>query len=243
MLRWVAILFLTLSSLSGRAQELSENLRFVMHALHLHPDSCATQFISEKKMPGTADQLIMVIPEYTWLDEERYHFEIVGHVVLLNTSTKKFLHIQVNSEVWYSDAMVLSDISIDTAPYFVGKNERAFGVRLKHNGSSRANPYNTEHLTLFIEEEGQLLTILDDFQTMHFDGEYGYPCASQSTEKHSILIMDEYTQQDFANIRVKSTQTNSLSFTDENGECQEESCSFSYTILLTFDGSVYRPMY
>lgn len=144
MLRWVAILFLTLSSLSGRAQELSENLRFVMHALHLHPDSCATQFISEKKMPGTADQLIMVIPEYTWLDEERYHFEIVGHVVLLNTSTKKFLHIQVNSEVWYSDAMVLSDISIDTAPYFVGKNERAFGVRLKHNGSSRANPYNTE---------------------------------------------------------------------------------------------------
>lgn len=239
-MRYFALsLLLFCGSFELYAQEFSENVKYVLQALHVKADQCALDFIAEKPLPGSQDEWILLIPEYLDKDEESGHYDLRAHVVVYNSRTKTMRHTILESSEWYSDAMVLNEVKIDTAPYLVGKGKRAFGIRVRHNGASRANPYGTETLTLIVPEKETLDIVLLEFETRTYAGELSGNCASKESLEESILIMTEDGSKPYFDIRVKTTVDHMISFIDPTGECDQESCTFTYERVLQYGDGGY----
>lgn len=213
-----------------------------MSALHLHPDSCNVDFIVEKTLPHAQELVVIVIPEYTWRSDVEELFDLRGHIVVYDKRTKKIHRYSLDeteSSQWYSDPFQLSEITIDTAPYIIGTDQRAFGIRLRHHLMSRVNPYSQEILSLFLLDGEDLKPILMDFVTKMYTGETDANCSGEFKEESSILLMSGHTSgQAYANIVVKTSVIHSVNYVGESGECDETSSEMSYSRVLHYNEEV-----
>ena len=70
-----------------------------------------------------------------------------------------------------NDAVRISGISFDTAPYQLGPDRLAFGVRSEWIGSSRPNPLMETTLSLYEPRGAALSPVLDDLVVQRSQGE------------------------------------------------------------------------
>ncbi|WP_299679761.1 hypothetical protein [uncultured Tenacibaculum sp.] len=210
----------------------------VLHQLNLKRSQCEVGFIVSKQLPSAKNETIVVIPEIIKSDDtiEEYN----GYILIIDSDTNKIKHKYFKPSYWTSDALILSEIKIDTAPYYVSKNKRAFGIRSSHYTLSKPNPYSSETLTLFLKKEEKLIPVLDHFESKEYVGEWDMQCVGWSINEEKILILSKNKTDGFFDIIVNNKITNRKSDTDETGECiDEEKISFQKTVL-KFNGKVYK---
>ncbi|MDH7447579.1 hypothetical protein [Aquimarina sp. 2201CG14-23] len=198
-------------------------------------------FIIAKVQPNNSNETIVVIPEIVG-EYDEHHFELNSHIVLVNNTTGKITHKYFESSKtngWESDAIKLSEITIDTAPYMVTKDTRAFGIRVSHYGRSRPNPYSNTTITLFVKSGNALNRVLRHYDVKDYGGEWDTRCAGVSTMVENTLMMSEEKTNAYFDIIVKSKITESKTFVDENEECDEENKTSSKTTVLKFNGKEY----
>lgn len=199
-----------------------------------------THLLVAKVNPSNTQETIIVIPEF--VDSGEYHFLLNSHIVLVNNLTGSITHTYFESSKtngWESDAIQLSKISIDTAPYIVAKDTRAFGVRVNYFGSSRANPYTKKTISLFVKSEDALKKVLHNYPVMNYGGEWDTDCEGEFTEEKKILIISEKTTNGYFDIIAKNTITHSVDYVPEDGDCESEKEVTRKKTSLKFNGETY----
>lgn len=213
----------------------------ILKQLNLSLKQCEFDLVTSKKLPHKPEETIYVIPEIA--HEEPNLLELNSHILIVDSQTGKIkyrFYESATTNDWISDAIQLNNISIDTAPYYVNKGVRAFGIRVKYSGSSRPNPYSHQSLSLFVKEGKQLKQVLKNYTTADYSGEWDMICESEFANQKKILIITSNKTNGYYNIKVKNTVTYSNSAEDLNGNCIEEKKSTIQKTILIFDSKKYK---
>ena len=212
-------------------------LEKILKQLHISAKERELELITQKELPYMKGNSVFVIPKIVNGDE--YDVEIFDvYVLIVENETGKIIRNFYEKEGLVSDAVHLENIEIDTAPYRLNSETRAFGVRVNYRGSSRSNPYSSEEISLFIPRgDSSLARVLKDYKIAGFGGEWDTNCEGAFTETKSVLIMSNQQTCGFYNIEVKSTITDTVNELTEENDCDyEETVEYDSQILRYIDG-------
>ena len=212
----------------------------VIQKLKLNKLKIKYDFASTKTQPNNPNETIVVIPEIALEEEDM--FRLNSYIVLVDNSTGKITHKYFESSKtngWESDAIMLSEIKIDTAPYMLSKDTRAFGIRLYHHNMSQPNPYGNKTISLFVKSGNTLKKVLANYDVMNSQGEWNTICTGEFTDVKNTLIMSKKISSNYFDIMVKSKTTKTKSFKDKNGECDDTKKISVETKWLKFNGDEY----
>lgn len=136
------------------------------------------------------------------------------------------------------DAVRISAIAFDTAPYRLAPDRLAFGVRREWAGSSRPNPFMETTLSLYEPRGRALAQVLEEVVVQRSQGEWDLSCAGETILTERILRMIPGRQgQD---ISILERITHSTSKEAKSGECRTTDQAVApRTIRLSFDGERY----
>ncbi len=214
----------------------------VLEQLKLNVLEVKTGLIVTKAMPQNSDETLVLIPEIVGEDHE-YNFELNSHIVLVNNTTGKITHKYFEgtpTNYWVSDALQLKELKIDITPYMITENVRAFGVRVYHYGSSRANPYSSEIISLFMKSGTTLKKLLNNYTVMEYGGEWEMDCLGEFLGSKATLTMANEKTNGYFDIIVENTITETKNYEDEKGDCRSKDEITTEKLILKFDGSEYK---
>ena len=228
---------------SSPVSEKNNLLHKVLQQLQLELSNIKKNLVVFKVQPNNPNETIVVIPEFKDSDYDEHHFQLNSHIVLVNTTTANITHKYFESyktNGWESDAVSLSEITIDTAPYNIAKNTRAFGVRVYYYGSSKANPYSNKTISLFIKSGDALKKVLHNYDVMDYGGEWDTDCLGEFIGVKKTLIISEQTNNGYFDIIVKTKITETINYKNEEGDCDDKEEIRSQKETLKFNGEVYK---
>lgn len=232
------LLWIAGHSVMGQEELFSDLQQKVLKELGIHPDSVSAPLSAEKELPGTPGYVALVFPELS-MGYEDTPYGITGHIVVTDETGKIIDHLVETTSEWYTDAMELDRITLDTAPYLIASGKRAFGVRLRHYGHSRANPYTYETLSLYVVEKNALRRVLTDFQTSLYRGDWDTNCTGEFKGEESVLIIGNTKNEGYNDLIIKTRVMYTVMFVTEQGECDETSSELSYQTALHYLEGAY----
>ncbi|MBO9700770.1 MAG: hypothetical protein J7604_11220 [Sporocytophaga sp.] len=239
MFRKILFSFLLVSIFCFSAQAQSKNLKSVLQQLSIKESDCYKQLVVEKSIPYALGKSVLIVPKIVERDGDEY-FLLDGYILIIDSNTGKILNKFFEKEAWTSDAIVLKEIKIDFAPYKLGMNTRAFGVRIKFEGSSRYNPYVTESISLFVPDGSALKRVLKSAEVYSYQGEYTDNCLGEISEKKKVIIISESKTNNYNDLTIKST-TNVTTISGSNGDCKYKDIPGKPIVtILKFNGTEYK---
>jgi hypothetical protein len=195
-------------------------IQTVIQELGLEPSSVKTDLVALKPNPEAPNEVIVVIPEI--VDEGEHYFELNSHILIVDKQTSKITHRFFESSQtnqWFSDAIILREISIDTAPYYVKDSLRAFGVLVSYFGLSRVNPYELKALSLFTKSGENLSKILAHYPVKQVGGQWDGDCEGMITDTDKLLLITQQKTNGFYDLLVKSKITESKTAVNKSDDC------------------------
>ncbi|WP_299125894.1 hypothetical protein [uncultured Winogradskyella sp.] len=208
-----------------------------LEQLHLNQLDINMELFVNKVMPNNESEIIMVIPEI--IEESIDGLKMDCHIVVVNVQTQKVIHHYVDKG-YRSNAVQLTEISIDTARYQVSENERAFGLRVFYYSRSQPNPYSNKTLSLYVKSGDSLRNILNSYDAMEYSGEWDTRCAGEFTDMKNIFIISKEKTNGYFDIIVKSEITDTESFLDKKDECNSTEKLSTKKTVLKYDGKAYH---
>ena len=232
--------FFTLNAQVNKEDE-AINLQYILKQLKLDRSKCKMDLVALKAIPNNPDETIVVIPEI--VEEEEYYFELNSHILIVDSKTGKIKYNYFessNTNNWVSDAIQLTSIAIDTAPYQISEQNRAFGIIVRYVGSSRANPYESETIALFTKSGDTLKKILNNYEIMYNGGEWDTDCVGEFVMHKKTLIISTNKTNDYFDIIVKNKIITTKNYIDVNGECNAKEKSSTEKSLFKFNVIDYK---
>ncbi|MDH7447578.1 hypothetical protein [Aquimarina sp. 2201CG14-23] len=211
----------------------------------LNIDASRTDFVFSKITPNNLEETIIVIPEV--VNEEDEVYELNTNIVIANNKTGKITHHYFESSKtngWYSDAIFIESIEIDTTNYKLNRSKNAFGVIVKKRSMSQPNPYNEEIISLFTKEKGGIKKILDSYIIYEDSGIVNVnmnACYADFKIVANKLSVGDTKTNGYFDILVHKTITQRNFRDDENGECNpKEKIIATEETLLRFNKKEYK---
>ena len=157
-----------------------------------------------------------------------------------NTERAKVVSRTFEESALSEDAVRIADIKVDTARYTLAPETRAFGLRIVRQGSSRANPFSNETLTLYLPHGPKLLKVLDKLETTLERGEWDTNCNGNFETVQGSLSIARTISNGYADLVLHQTRSGTRSVA-QGDECttQERPTKFG-SKTLRFDGTAYR---
>jgi len=158
-----------------------------------------------------------------------------------NTERARIVSRLFEESALTEDAVRIGEIKVDTARYTLAADARAFGVRILRQGSSRANPYSEETLTLYVPQAQKLAKVLDTLPVTLERGEWDTNCTGNfETVRGTLSVARGSTHSGYADLILRESRSRSRS-TPQGEECatHEQAPTFKSTVL-RYDGAVYR---
>jgi hypothetical protein len=195
--------FLLTTFISRSQEELSADMNNVIQLLQINSENVDRDLSIEKPMRYLPEMMAFAVLEKVGESDysEEGHYKYKCHVFLYNASDKVITNKYVIENL-ESDAIRLSKVNFDFAPYMVQTNKRAFGFRISYSGSSRVNPYEEEQLTLFIQEKDKLVPVLKDFTSYLSTGDWDTNCAGEFNEKRAVFILEPTSTNGYFDMKV-----------------------------------------
>jgi len=195
-------MFLTIGFQNIVFSQTNKNLNTILNKLNITEAKIAMDFICIKSLPYEADATIYAIPVKTE-DEEGYWSADI-HLLKVSNKTDSILIHSIFKDKIQSDAVKLYKIWIDTAPYYIKNDKRAFAIRFKYANNSSAAGYDWEDFSLIQEEDNNFEQIfkLDTYSNLVYGGG---DCENTEffTQKSILLIDKSQTNSDYFNIIEK----------------------------------------
>ncbi len=209
----------------------------VISQLEIDESGVDAEFVSSRICPDNPEESIVFIPVIVEEDED--FFRLSTYIVIAETETGNLINIYFEPYSIESDAVLLTNVSIDTAPYYVAEDNRAFGIKVSHHSMSQPNPYSTSVLSLYLESENKITRILKDYTVSEYSGEWDTRCAGEFIHQEKTVQMSSNQTNGFYDIKVKDTITNILSFVGGNGDCDEEKDITILEHVIKYNGEEY----
>ena len=164
--------------------------QWLFEELSLSKDSVKLELLVSKVHPTRKGITIWCFPYVTEYDcgEECWTANLY---VVLTKINKEIVSYGSFKGTITSDAVYPTNIWIDTAPFNISQDERAFGIRIESSNNSRAASYSGEEFVLVIEQNNKIKELLK-VSSRTFVAYGGGEC--QNTEVHnqeSLFIIDE----------------------------------------------------
>lgn len=202
---------------------------YVLDAVELPDERIKWGFVLSDTTLAGGKYHYYLLPEI--VDNEDYpptedEFELAAHHILVASATSshspRVVHHLVQSEAetqWYSDAVRLDRIELDTQDFNSVAGYPTVALRTTFSGSSRVNPYQESLLNLFILEADTLRPALRNFSLVHSSGEWDTRCAGYfETTNRRLLDTTQVLNQLFFREQRTMIETVVHPIT---GECEE----------------------
>ncbi|WP_131655611.1 hypothetical protein [Methylocucumis oryzae] len=209
-------LVLTLFAVCANASCSDPNLNRL--TLTLHPGKLLDNKLVEcKQWPADPSLTIFVLPYPHPLPIEPETTVYDVEIAVVNNASGKVVANSYQTDAWESDANKIDHVQIDTGRYQLATAIRGFGVRIHTTGSSKANPFYGEQLSLYMIKNQRLINLLG-ITVNDFTGEWDTNCAGEFEEFNRILIVLPHKTNGFADLLVKETRAKkkSLSLSARN---------------------------
>ena len=194
--------------------------------------------LAVKKMPHYKTKSVVVIPQIAQKTDES-DFTLNAYILVVNNTDAQILQQYYEPKAWTSDALQLTKVSIDFAPYKISDTERAFGIRTCYSGSSKANPYESEELSLFIEKGHSLIEILRHLEVKSSTGEWDTYCEGKFVNSRTLLLVSQKQTNGYFDLVAKSKLTTTVQFI-KDGDCKSTETEDTKSVTLKFDGKKYE---
>lgn len=222
--------------------------KIVLKQLHLKPDKVAEEFITMCVFNKYLNETIVVIPEIeNEPNQEELYYQFTSHILIVNSITGKIkYHFQETSEKngWYSDAIRMTDIVIDTNTYPITKAENAFGIRVHFQGSSQPNPYYSTYLSLYIKEGEEIKKVLDNLPVSEIAGTVNVrldTCAATFEKMEKDVFVGHDTANGYYNLVISKKVVNTIYQPNAEGDCiEKEIKDITEQQILRYDSTTYK---
>ncbi len=235
------LLILVFSNVYSQDQG-STLLTKVLKQLNLNKKDIHEELYREKILPNKTSSTLMVIPKYRVNEPDGYghlYLELDAYIIVADNLTGKILYQYIDENAWTSDAMVLSDITIDTGIYQLSPENRAFGIRVDYTGSSRPNPYNQTDLSLFMIKDKSMKRILKNYPISEFHGEWDTNCAGEFEGTSGVISIDKNKTNGFGNLIIKNKIEHIRNIPTKD-DCLEKKTTKLNTVILKYNGKEYK---
>lgn len=231
-------LFCGLNAYSNRTLSADSLKKNVLKQLGISESELRDELFEEKVLPYATNQTVMVIPKLVY--EEEGMFTLDALIVVENNQTGKITQRFKEENLLHSDAIHVSDFAIDTAPYLLTKDIRAFGIRVAYKDDSGPNPYRQTDLSLFVQEAHALRRVLKDENVAFFSGEWDTHCAGEFHSANSLVSFETETTNGYFNLVIKDRSSTTLKETI-NGECKERTLeAHEKKSIFYYNGKTYN---
>ncbi|WP_155803435.1 hypothetical protein [Bordetella sp. FB-8] len=132
-------------------------------------------------------------------------------VLVADTATGAIVAHRFEKSALQFDAVAIRDLVIDTAPYQLTPQLRAFGIRVDYDNMSRASPYEAKALSLYVMEGARLRKVLGGLTVKESGGEWDENCAGTRHETERTLAMGAADKSGYAALRVTSKTDTTVS--------------------------------
>jgi hypothetical protein len=214
----------------------------VLKQLNITEKDINIDLCREKVLPYSKMNTVFVIAKYIGSESERESDGFITldeYVVIADNNSNEIICFFFEENAWTSDAVMLSNIEIDTGIYILNNQNRAFGVRVEYTGSSRPNPYNQTDLSLFVIEGKNLKRILKNFPVSKFVGEWDTNCSGEFESTDTVIDIGNEKNKGFYNLILKTKITNSKNIPIKD-DCVEKKIVTHKTSKLKYRGSEYK---
>ena len=158
-----------------------------------------------------------------------------------NTDRAKVVSRLFEEVALTEDAVHIGEIKVDTARYNLAPDARAFGLRVLRQGTSRANPFSNETLTLYLPQQGQKLAkVLDGFEMTRESGEWDTNCTGSFETVRGTLSVARSTSNGYVDLVLRQSRSASRSMLQGEDCTTREQPAVFQSRLLRFDGKEYR---
>lgn len=191
-----------------------------------------------KVWPARPELTLAAVPLMTTpADAEGYSTGDLELLVLDSASLQVKQRLRLKNRM-DDDAMYISDISLDTARWKVAPDQLAFGLRIAKSGSSRANPFHEEVLSLFITDNTRLRPILNGVVVTDSSGEWDGRCAGTFSDITRTLSLSDTARHDYADIIVSEKRSESVD-SETAGDCRSKETRHKASYRLSYNGNAY----
>lgn len=150
-------------------------------------------------------------------EDEASEYNLV--VFILDVSSGKIINRLDDGKINYAGGAP-TEITIDTAKYYVGKKQRAFGVRIETRFFSRLNPQTNQWLSLYLEGNTGIKNILRGFNVFSEGNGYDDQCEYNGHRDITTLNILTASTDGFFDIEALTREKHSSS-NMVDGECKE----------------------
>ncbi|WP_341901927.1 hypothetical protein [Fluviicola taffensis] len=237
----VFLIFTLLLGFNGYSTLSADSLKLsVLKQLGIKETELKEELWAEKVLPYAKTQTVMVVPHLIDENEIEGMFTLDAVIVVVNNQTGKIIQQYKEENLIFSDAVFISEFIIDTAPYMLTKQIRAFGIRAQFYGSSHANPYSEVQLSLFVQEGNSLRQVLKEEVIEQSSGEWNTDCNGRFHDMKSIILFETETSKSYFNLVIK--KRSSIKLNEKiKGECEERiTDKQEKKKVLHYDGKSYK---
>ncbi|MBC8985381.1 hypothetical protein H9X96_06300 [Pedobacter sp. N36a] len=196
-------------------------IRQVLKELKIPIAKTKEEFIRTKAMPNDPGKMIVSIPVLLSEEDGGSSYTMDAYILVVELRTGKILQQYYEEGYWESDAIRLEDIGIDTAPYRLNPQTRAFGITTQFAGSSAPNPYSQNTISLFIQQGNTLIKVVDKLVLEQYNGEWDMRCAGVFENKKTLIEVSNTKTNGYADLLLNSKITNTESYKKAE-ECEEK---------------------
>jgi hypothetical protein len=140
-------------------------------------------------------------------------------VLVADTASGTVIAHQFQKGAISYDAIRFSGLTLDTARYQLTPQNRAFGVRVVHEGSSRVNPFSQTALSLYVVDGQSLRTVVDRLLVEDSGGEWDGNCAGAFNNTTRTLDLGPAGKEGYVTLKVTEKSSDTVNVV-KNGECQ-----------------------
>jgi hypothetical protein len=138
-----------------------------------------------------------------------------------------------------SDAIGMRGITLDTAPYQLAPQTRAFGVRVVYEGASRVAPYGVTTLDLYVIDGNTLRRVVTDLTVDSNSGDWDGNCEGTFSEISRTLSFGPTTRDGYATLHVAEKKTDSTNKPAGDQCATREKPATRTRYDLEYDGAKY----
>ncbi|MBW1656630.1 PA3715 family protein [Flavobacterium quisquiliarum] len=216
----------------------ADHLNTILKQLKLNESQIRIELFTEKILPYDKNKSVLVIPKYA-SDIEEGSFVLDAYILVIDNVTGKIIYKFIEPNAWTSDALILTDITIDTGLYYLNKTTRAFGIRADYRTQSQPNPFSETNLSLYIVEKNTLKPVLHNYRVYKYGGEWDMKCDGEFEDIDSTIDIDKLQNNNFNNLIIKTKITKTEN-TFKNDDCDSKETIKKETTKLIFDGKQYK---
>lgn len=138
------------------------------------------------------------------------------------------------------DAISPRTVDIDTAAYKVTSKDLAFGLRIKQQNSSSANPFSEEMVNLYLPDGADIKNILTGLVTSGSSGEGGEQCAFERDNNISVILILKTESNNFYDLKVRREIKTWVSRASQNGCIESLSGKITRSYLISLKNGKYK---